>query len=465
MEENKNKSLMKGMLIYAIGNFGTKILSFLIVPLYTFYISTEDMGTYDLLITTISLLTPIITLQISDAAYSFMIRGRMEPDICISSSMQLLLVNSVISTLVIILVNLFFPIAFFWEFIILSITTNMLTVIQRMLRGLKNQKLFAVSGVIYTAVFLALNVVQICVLKQGVRSLLTSAIAANLITLLAIYLLERQMRVNIFHKPDVPVVKEMLHFAVPLIPNQLSWWVINSSNRYIISLCLDRTGSANGIFSISYKFPTILQMILSLFNTSWQDVVVADNEDSGAFYTKVFRTLYILSFTLLLPLIPATKLVILWFMDPSYADAANYVAFLYLGTVFQSFASFYGVGYLRGKDTKRASTTSIYGAIVNVIIHLALVWFIGLQAAAISTFVGFLVMWLIREKHNRQELGIRVRWGEFIAFGLPVLALCVLVSFTNILWDCIITVAGGIAFLLLNREMIADLFKKLLKKG
>jgi len=337
-----------------------------------------------------------------------------------------------------------------------------LTVVQRMLRGLKKQKLFALSGVIYTAVFLALNVLQICVLKQGVRSLLTSAIFANVVTLVAIYLLEKQLWVNPFRKPDMQATGQMLKFSVPLIPNQLSWWVINSSNRYIINAFLDR--SANGIFAISYKFPTILQMILTLFNTSWQDVVVADNEDSGAFYTGVFRTLYTLSFTMLIPMIPATKLVIIWFMEQSYADAANYVAFLYLGTVFQSFASFYGVGYLRGKDTKRASTTSIYGALVNVAVHFVLIRFIGLQAAAVSTFLGFLVMWLIREKHNRKELGIRVEWGRFLGFFLPVLALCVVVSYTGVLVDCVLTVIGCGLFLVLNRKMLLDLLGKVLKR-
>ena len=183
MDNKKNQSLMKGMLIYAIGNFGTKILSFLIVPLYTYYISTADMGTYDLLISTIRLMTPIITLQIADASYSFMIRDRIDHRLCVASSMQLLLFNSAISVLVIVGVNLFFPIPYFWDFILLSVTTNILSVVQRMLRGVKNQKLFAISGVIYTAVFLSLNVVQITVLHQGVRSLLTSANIANLVSL------------------------------------------------------------------------------------------------------------------------------------------------------------------------------------------------------------------------------------------------------------------------------------------
>ena len=66
---NKSKELVKGTLIYAIGSFGSKILSLLIVPLYTFFIVPEELGNYDLILTTVNLLIPIITLQITGAAY------------------------------------------------------------------------------------------------------------------------------------------------------------------------------------------------------------------------------------------------------------------------------------------------------------------------------------------------------------------------------------------------------------
>ena len=460
--ENKSQSLAKGMLIYAIGNFGTKILSFLIVPLYTFYISTEDMGVYDLLLSTIQLLCPLVTMQIADAAYSWIIRGTKDEASCIRASMQLLWVNSVVAAVVTCLVHCFRPIAYFWEFLLLMFSYNFLSVIQKLLRGLKNQRLFALSGIVYTAIFLVLNVVQICVLHKGVGSLLTSAFIANLLTILMIYIVEKRVRVAFFRKPDMAVITGMLAFAIPLIPNQLSWWVINSSNRYIIGLFLGL--SANGIFAIAHKFPSILQLVLSLFTTSWQDLAVADTDDPGTFYGDVFRRLYVIAFTLLLPLIPATKLVIVWFMESSYHSAANYVAFLYLGTVFQAFSSFYGVGYLRGKDTKQASATSIYGALANIIVHLGLVKLIGLQAASISTFLGFVVMWLIREKQNRNELKIHIRWGEFLGCGLPVLALSIGCNYTNVMADCILTGVGGIAFLILNRQFLLELLGKIRKK-
>lgn len=461
--ENKSQSLAKGMLIYAIGNFGTKILSFLIVPLYTFYISTEDMGVYDLLLSTVQLLCPLVTMQIADAAYSWIIRGKEKAGDCIASSMTLLGFNTLVAVVVTSLVHWIHPIPYFWQFLLLMVSYNALSVIQKLLRGLKNQRLFAISGITYTAIFLILNVVQICVLKKGVGSLLTSAFIANVLTIGLIFVLEKRIRTSFFKRPRLGLIKAMLVFAIPLIPNQLSWWVINSSDRYIITAFLGL--SATGVFAIAHKFPSILQLVLSLFTTSWQDLAVADRDKPDGFYADVFHRLYVIAFTLLLPVIPATRLAIHWFMDPSYHDAADYVAFLYLGTVFQAFSSFYGVGYLRGKDTKQACATSIYGALINIAVHVALVKFIGLQAASLSTFLGFGVMWLIRERQNRRELNITVAWHKFLLCGLPALALSIACCYTNTLADCVLTGLGAIAFLVINRSFLWSIVKKILKKA
>ena len=297
-EKSKSRNLIEGMLIYAIGNFGSKILVFLIVPLYTYYISTEDMGNYDLVLTTVNLLTPIVTMQISDAAFRWMIRTDKGNEVYIRSTIQVLIINSLIAAGVIFIINSIHPILYCEFFVGVLITSRALATIQKLLRGLKNQKLFAVSGILYTVIFLALNIIKICCLHQGVESLFQSAIISNLITLVVIFLLEKQLRINYWLKPNTSVIKKLLKFSIPLVPNQLNWWIINSSDRYIIRFFLN--ASANGIYSISYKFPTMLQVILGLFTTSWQDVAVSDTEKKpSSFYSDVFKQLYILSFGLL----------------------------------------------------------------------------------------------------------------------------------------------------------------------
>lgn len=449
LSEKKNIDLFKGMIVYAIGNFGTKILSFLIVPLYTYYITTEDMGTYDLLITTVNLLAPIVTLQISDAAYSWIMREKDVEDICIKSTFQILIFNTIVSSLIIIGVNQIYNIPYCMEFILVLASSNALAIAQKILRGIKKQKLFAASGIIYTFIFLSLNVIQICIFDLGVKGLFISAIAANILALVIIMILEKKLRTCLIDTIDLKLIKKMLAFSTPLIANQLSWWVINSSDRYIITFFLGK--AANGIFSIAYKFPTILQMILNLFNTAWQDISIVDNDvEQGTYYSEIFKQLYKISFMILLPLVPITKIAIELIVENSYKSAASYISFLYLGTIFQAFSSFYGVGYLKSKNTKQASLTSIYGAVVNAVVNLALIKFIGLQAAAISTFLGFFVMWLIREKQNRKELGISIDRAHFAKVFIPILIFCIISCFTGLYIDVILAILGMVIFIIIN---------------
>ena len=157
----KNKALVVGTLTYAIGNFGTKILSFLIVPLYTFYILPEDLGDYDLLMTTVSLLSPLLTMKISDAAYRWIISDKEHTDITIATTYQLLFQNCAFASVLLLLINHFIPIWNCGYFIGILIADRMLECIQKLLRGLRNQKLFAVSGVFYTAVLVSLNFIKI----------------------------------------------------------------------------------------------------------------------------------------------------------------------------------------------------------------------------------------------------------------------------------------------------------------
>jgi len=461
--EGNNKKLIRGTIIYAIGNFGTKILSFLIVPLYTYYISTGDMGDYDLLNSTVNLLIPLITLQIFDAAFTWMIRGEDIDGNYARSAMQVVLFNSLVASVIILFVASVKPFNYSVDFVFLLVTSSILTALQKLLRGLKKQKLFVYSSMAYTIVFLILNIVQICILKMGVRSLFISATIANLFAIVFCFVFEKRLRLNYFSQFDIKIIRKMLSFSAPLIPNQLNWWVMNSFNRYIIRLFLG--ASSNGIFAIANKFPSVLQMLLGFFNTSWQDMSVAEKDsDVGAYYSSVFRALYRLSFSSIWILVPATKIVILLIMSKSYKVSAIYTSFLYLGTVFQSFSSFYGVGYLRGKNTKQASLTSIYGAVSNALLNIFLIKFIGLQAASISTFLGFFIMWIIREEQTKQNLSIVIDKIDFMLYFIPSIVVCCLACISSIYLDVVCCFVGLTGFIVCNRVYITSAFSKIIRK-
>ena len=461
----KNKTLLAGTIIYAIGNFGTKFLSFIIVPLYTYYILPEDLGTYDVLCTTINLLTPLITMQISDAAFRWMVTNDDNIVPCVSATYKLLAVNCTITAGIILLINCFVPITYCYYFIAILILGRILGSMQKLLRGLKNQKLYATSGLVYTSVFLVLNLVFICGLHQGVEALLWSSIIANIVAIGLILLCEKSLRKVDIKSSHRKLQKEMLKYSMPLVPSTLNWWVMGASDRYVILFFLG--SAANGIYAVANKFPSILSTVFLMFNNSWTDMSLADSdskEDYSAYYSSVFKQLYVLSFTSVILLIPATKVVATLILSTAYKEASVYIAFLYLGAVFQAFSSFYGVGYLKDKSTSGAASTSVYGAIVNLAVNILCIEFIGIHAASISTFLGFFAMWAIRRQQMKKSLLIDIQWSLFIFLFAVSVLLSVVSIWTNVAIDLCLTVLGVVFFIWANRGLLKKVCKKILHK-
>ena len=73
-----SSKLAKNTAIYAIGNFGTKILSYVMVLVYSYYITPEELGYYDVVLTTISMIQPLVIFQLNDGVFRFLIESKKE---------------------------------------------------------------------------------------------------------------------------------------------------------------------------------------------------------------------------------------------------------------------------------------------------------------------------------------------------------------------------------------------------
>ncbi|WP_394917634.1 lipopolysaccharide biosynthesis protein [uncultured Robinsoniella sp.] len=464
-EAEKSRSLLVGTIIYAIGNFGTKILSFLIVPLYTYYIEPSDMGNLDLINTTVSLLSPLITMKISDAAYKWMIQDESNNQDYISAAIKLLFRNCLFCIIFLCILKFFVPIWKFYYFLPMLIMDRILECFQKLLRGLKKQKLYAVTGILYTAIYLLLNVIRVVYFNQGVTALLQNSIISQVIVIIVILLFEKRIRnikiLNNYKK----LQHEMLSYSIPLVPSALNWWVMSASDRYIIKFFLG--SAANGIYAVAYKFPSVLSTIFAMFNNSWTDMILSDmdtDNNSKDYYTKIFEQFYRLSFGLILVLIPATKIVTNLILSEAYKTASTYIAFLYLGTVFQGFSSFYSVGYLRGGKTKRAATTSIYGAVVNILIDLFFIKYLGLFAAALSTFLGFFTMWIMRVKDTKGVLPIEIHKIRFLLYLIACIVLSCFMIISEIKIEIILFIILLIWFMVDNKKMLRSIIRKMINR-
>ena len=460
-----NRALLTGTITYAIGNFGTKFLSFLIVPLYTYYIMPSDLGDYDLLLTAVSLFSPLITLKISDATYRWIIKDEENEVPYISATYKLLIRHCIIVALALLLINMFIPIWQCYYFIAILVGDRILECLQKILRGLKNQKLFAISGLVHTAIMVGYNAFMICVLHKGVVALLQGSAISLYVTIVFILIAEKRLR-KVDLKPNYgKQQRQMIKFSAPLVPSNLCWWVMSASDRYVIRAFLGR--AANGIYSVTYKFPSVLQTIFLMYNNAWTDMALAElekGEQSEEYTKKIFQQLYQVSFGMVFVLIPLTKVVMKVILSTTYKEAAIYVGFLYLGTVFQGFSSFSGIGYLKSKKTGGAAKTSVIGAVVNIVIDILCIHFIGLFAASISTFLGFFAMWITRMRDVRESFPIRVNVARFGTYLLVGIALAIITIWTNTYIDIALSVLALAFFLIDNRKNMKQIVSVALNK-
>ena len=381
-------------MIFAIANFGSKILKFLIVPFYTYYLTTKQFGAVDLLTTTVSLLSPFVLLGTNEA----LLRFSFKKEITIESLFSNCIIICTSTSTVLLICLLFFEDSLFfvnkWMFFVLLMVTSIEMLLLYFSRGLNKNIDFAFAGVLNTVVLLASNIILLVYLHSGINGYIYSLVLASLLS--TIYLILRLRIYNFFSLKylDLSLMRKILVYSLPMMPNAIMWWIMNTSDRYIIYYYLGI--AATGIYAISYKLPSIISVITNIFYQAWQVSAIQNSDDNDNFYSNVID--YFSKFSLLLAgiLIFVIKPLIFLLVEKSYEISWMYTPFLILGSVFSGMSSIVGVSYTVKEKTVGIFKTSLIGAIVNIMLSLIFTPFIGMQGTALATFIGFYLVWLTR---------------------------------------------------------------------
>jgi O-antigen/teichoic acid export membrane protein len=453
---NREKKLIKNTIIYAIGNFGSKFLSFLLLPLYTYYLTTGDYGYFDLITTTISLLIPLITFQINDGLYRYLLEANNIEDKSnqISNSFFITMRNLLVFNLVYIILIQFK--SFRYDYIILlQIDFNIvLGLWAQISRGLKRNLEYAVSGMITTVILLISNIVFITILKYGVGSLIISNVLASIGSIIYLdYKLKIHNYIN-YKLKNKSIKKNLILYSIPLIPNVISWWFMNVSDRYFLDFY--KGLDANGIYAVSNKFPSILIMINSIFYLAWQESAISEynSKDKNKFYSKMFNILADLEFTAILILLAFTKFIMKYMVDSKFYFSWEFIPFLYFGTIFNAFSSFYGTGYQSSKETIGAFYTSIFGAVTNILLNIILIPVVGIQGASLSTMVSFLIMWLARVWQTKKYFKIDINKNRLISLMVISIFYTIFYYLNISFMNYFLMVLSLILFIIYNKSLI-----------
>lgn len=408
---NKKKQLAKNTIIIFFGRVCTQLISFFLLPLYTSYLATKEYGTVDLIQTYVTLLVPIITLELEMSIFRFLIDSRKsekETNKLISNNFFILGISLSIFSILYIIVSSFVTIPYRWlilvDIIVCVLSGNFLQVA----RGFGNTLDYAISCILTGLTTVISNIILICFVHMQAEGMIISMALANFICSLYLFIrLKLYSKIN-FKIVDFKQIKEMYKYSLPLIPNGISWWIVNVSDRSIISIVLG--ASANGLYAISNKFPTIISSLTGVFNLSWSESAALhiNSSDRDEFFSDITNTILRLFMALGVGMLACMPFVFPILIDVKYNDAYNYIPFLVLGTVFNVAICLYSQVYLAKKLSKQVASTAIVGAIINILINVIFIKQIGLYAAAISTMISYFVMMVYRHFDLKKYVNIKI---------------------------------------------------------
>lgn len=408
---NKKKQLAKNTIIIFFGRVCTQLISFFLLPLYTSYLATKEYGTVDLIQTYVTLLVPIITLELEMSIFRFLIDSRKsekETNKLISNNFFILGISLSIFSILYIIVSSFVTIPYRWlilvDIIVCVLSGNFLQVA----RGFGKTLDYAISCILTGLTTVISNIILICFVHMQAEGMIISMALANFMCSLYLFIrLKLYSKIN-FKIVDFKQIKEMYKYSLPLIPNGISWWIVNVSDRSIISIVLG--ASANGLYAISNKFPTIISSLTGVFNLSWSESAALhiNSSDRDEFFSDITNTVLRLFMALGVGMLACMPFVFPILIDVKYNDAYNYIPFLVLGTIFNVAICLYSQVYLAKKLSKQVASTAIVGAIINILINVIFIKQIGLYAAAISTMISYFVMMIYRHFDLKKYVNIKI---------------------------------------------------------
>lgn len=456
---SRGENLVKNSVVLAIGNIGSRIVKFFLVPLYAYFLSKEDVGLYDLIFTLGMLLGPISNLKISDAVYRYLIAGKGENDALVWTGA---LFSFSCTAVVLCLLSVFFPadmLAYKIEVAVFLSSMVFYTYFSEVIRGYRRNNEYAVGGVILAFITLALSLLSLYIATDKLSALLLSTATSNFIV--GFYF---AWRCGFYkHKPVLLVasLRSLLAYSIPIIPAAISWWAMRLSNRFFVTakLGLDQ----NAIIAIAMTLPNVIVVMGGIFYMAWQESSFTNinASDRDKYFSMVYNRFINLQFLLCTVVFLGSELMFNFLFPNSYGDSWRLSYFFFWGAIFNNLSAFLSVGYLGTFNTRGDFYTAVLGAAASVAVTWCLLPMVNALAAPLGYFSGLFIVWLVRSFHTRQYFKVDIEWstvGSSVA-ALSISGVYLLVD--GIVYKLIVAMIALTLVLHSNRTTLIDLSKKI----
>ena len=464
------KKLFKNTVAMLIGNFASKILIFLMLPLYTSVLTTKEYGLSDLIFTTTNLLFPLFTCLATEYVMRFALDKEQDKSRVFSSAILITIIGFLILLCGYPFLKNLIKIGNLWGlFYLYYISTTLSNIISQFVKGLEKIKIYSASGVLNTFLVVLFNLIFLLYFKLGITGYILAYVIGAVITTLYLWMSANlKSYCRMLKKSEWKYVEEYIRFSFPMIPNSISWWVNNSLDQYILTIFWGV--SATGIYAAGYKIPSFLTIISSIFLSAWQISAVKDfgTEETRVFFSDIYKKYSSLVIIFGCLIITLSKFIASVLLSNEFFEAWRFAPVLVFAFVFQTMAGFLGTIYTASKKTSMLFLSTMVGALVNAGLNLLLIPHYASLGASIATAFSYVVVWIIRFIHSRKKI-IRIDINltkDCVSYFLLV---CVVwLTIENSIYSFGFSGIIFVVLLIMNRDcivMIRNLMFKVLRRS
>lgn len=429
--------------IYGVGNVGAKVITFLMVPLYTHFIpDTAAFGYFDICLTAAFLLSPLITLDLRDGLFRYLLDADSDRarSTIITASCRVLARTLALSLAIMLAVAFFVSIEHSWLTLALLLSVAVLEVYGQTVRGLGRNHVFVGMGLATALLIALLSIVFVAWMDMGIAGVFIANIAARVLPIavveLRLRLVSRHFDAGVAWKPQA---RELLRFSLPLLPAIVIWWVLSFGDRWFVLWAAG--AEANGIYAVAARFTGAIYTFTVIVQQAWQETAILQfrSADRDRFFSQIF-TLFIYAVCgVVIVYVVVLKFNYGWLVEAHYASSLQYIFPMAIAAGIFSLANFLEMGYQCARETRRALPASIATGMVNVVFNLLLAPLWGTWGVVTASLVSFTFFAIYRYADTRRYFTLTPSWRTLVPVAMVALVGACL--YTTMAWWCFAVVA------------------------
>ena len=461
---SRESKLVKNTLILSLGNVLPKICNFITLPILTGYLTKSEYGTYDLIVILCYLFLPIITLQIQTSGFRFLIDERYNEENKCS-----VITNIIIFIVPVSLLSLFILFFCMYKY---SIAIRLLIIVYlffdttyitmgQVARGLSDNKAYSFAAFINSLLNMLMIIVLVYYFRCGLEGVLVCSIFSVAIPSIFLIIKTQLYKCIKISSINLKLLKEMLNYSLPMVPNTLSMWIMNASDRLMVYRYLGI--ESNAVYAVSKKIPNMLTFAQGTFTMAWQESasLAADSDDAEVYYTKMFDVVFFIMSGAVLIISAMMPMLFSLLVRGSYDEAYYQMPILLLGMFFYSISAYLGGLYVAAKKTKSVGVTTTIAAFINLLTCFIFIKYIGLFAASLSTLISHMFLTIYRMINIKKYISISYNKTKILV-GIIIILFVLIISYIKNIYFYFLLAAIAIVYnFYFNKVIIFGVFNKI----